>query len=400
MMQGNKSIFVFVVCGGKEHIDTLHFSLHALQKYSTKEVCVVTDSSRNEIPVIHHTIVDIPTPKEFNHHQASIYLKTGLHKFLPKGNNYCYLDTDVVALNNSVDGIFDKFTAPITFCTDHCSMDEFSPSAVQCGCQEAFAIDSPKPYYYYHDFQNNVLPQLLYIDQCVADIEKKIAESKSSKWLYRWHTFKYWLPGRFYHLCNEYKMDKKAGLWYDQNNTLLKYDENAKDDILYVAQKTGFNYNTSLKQWFRKDGTSLTRLSCEHLAEQLEKKFNITAKPFHWQHWNGGVFLFNDESAAFLEQWHNSTMAIFKDNHWRTRDQGTLIATVCQFNLQQHPTLPLEYNLIADYNNKSIEYIGHLAFLIGPAKKRIQPYFIHIYHHWGDEKWPVWNDVVKHIAAT
>ena len=29
-----KNIFVFVVCGGIEHIDTLHYSLEALKKFS------------------------------------------------------------------------------------------------------------------------------------------------------------------------------------------------------------------------------------------------------------------------------------------------------------------------------------------------------------------------------
>ncbi|MBP6516416.1 MAG: hypothetical protein KA242_05150 [Chitinophagales bacterium] len=400
MMQGNKSIFVFVVCGGKEHIDTLHFSLHALQKYSTKEICVVTDSSRNEIPVIHHTIVDIPTPKEFNHHQASIYLKTGLHKFLPKGNNYCYLDTDVVALNNSVDSIFEKFTAPITFCTDHCSMDEFSPLAIFCNCYENFVTDTPKPAYYFKDFHQNVLPQLKYIDDCITEIEQLVNKTKKNRLLHYWHFLKYWLPGRYYRLNEKFKMNKRSGKWLDSNQTPLFYKANAKDYVTYVNDKTGFVYDHEKKEWFRQDGSSIIHLRCSHLKQKLEEKFNIKILTNDWQHWNGGVFVFNDDSAAFLEQWHNSTMAIFKDSQWRTRDQGTLIATVWQYNLQQHPTLPLEYNLIADYNNESIEYIDHLSFRIGPNKKTIQPHFIHIYHHWGDEQWPVWNDVVKHIAAT
>ena len=101
-----KNTFVFVVCGGRDHVETLHFSLAALKHFSQAGVVVVTDSSRNEIPVNHDTVIDIQTPEHFNHHQASIYLKTGLHKFLPTGNTYCYLDTDVIACSADADTIF------------------------------------------------------------------------------------------------------------------------------------------------------------------------------------------------------------------------------------------------------------------------------------------------------
>jgi hypothetical protein len=47
-----------------------------------------------------------------------------------------------------------------------------------------------------------------------------------------------------------------------------------------------------------------------------------------WQHWNGGVFLFDDSSVEFLSSWHEKTvMRIFDLPNWKTRDQGTLIAT-------------------------------------------------------------------------
>ena len=398
-MESAENIFVFVVCGAREHIDALHFSLIALRRFSKNRIMVVTDSSRNAITVSHSEVVDIPTPIEFNHHQASIYLKTGLNKFLPKGNNYCYLDTDVIALDDKVDRIFDNYVGPIIFCTDHCVLDEFSPSAINCGCYEAFQRDSMKPYHYYDDFQENVLPKLLYIDKCVAEIEVLVAHSKSSKWIYRWHTFKFGLPGKYYHLGKGFKMDKKQGVWYDPSGTLLKYENTAKDDILYVARKTGFNYNSELKQWFRADGTSLTRLSCNHLIEKLNTKFQVQIEPSHWQHWNGGVFLFNDGSSDFLDYWHYATMEIFKNKDWKTRDQGTLAATVWHFGLKDHATLSIAYNLIADYNNETIEYAGDLTFKIGVYRKSIKPHFIHVYHHWGDAGWEAWRDIAKHIGG-
>ncbi|MBK8706560.1 MAG: hypothetical protein IPN33_25310 [Saprospiraceae bacterium] len=68
--------------------------------------------------------------KWMDNHQASIWLKTSLHRILPAGPLYCYLDTDVVAIRPGVDDIFQRYVAPITFCTDHCRLKAFSPTAV------------------------------------------------------------------------------------------------------------------------------------------------------------------------------------------------------------------------------------------------------------------------------
>lgn len=122
-----KKVFVFAVCGTNEHIDTLHYSLEKLKKFSDASIWIVTDASRNEKAILHDTIIEIQTPKEFNNHQASIFLKTGLHKFLPKGNVYCYLDSDVVAVNSDCDKIFDEYIPPIRFAPDHCQMPLLAP---------------------------------------------------------------------------------------------------------------------------------------------------------------------------------------------------------------------------------------------------------------------------------
>jgi hypothetical protein len=129
-----EDVFVFAVCGTAEHIDTLAFSLDKLKKFSTKRIIVVTDLSRNDKEISHHDLVHVDTPKNFNNHQASIFLKTGLNKFLPKGNLYCYLDSDVVAISKDCDRIFENYIAPIRFSPDHCTVPLFSPSAVNCSC--------------------------------------------------------------------------------------------------------------------------------------------------------------------------------------------------------------------------------------------------------------------------
>jgi hypothetical protein len=71
-----------------------------------------------------------------NDHQASIYLKTSLHRQLPAGNCYCYLDSDVIALNSEVDNVFKQKKGLIAFAPDHSRMSKFSPYAVKCGCLE------------------------------------------------------------------------------------------------------------------------------------------------------------------------------------------------------------------------------------------------------------------------
>jgi hypothetical protein len=167
---------------------------------------------------------------------------------------------------------------------------------------------------------------------------------------------------------------------------------------------TGYKYDTLMRQWYRQDGSSLTRNSCGHLQEKLKEKFGIDVRNALWKHWNGGVFLFNDESTDFLDFWHNATMAIFEDKEWKTRDQGTLIGTAWKFGLIDHPTLPIAFNLIADFNTDNfttdrLEYLGDLTFNVGIKKKTIKPHFIHVYHHWGDAGWDVWRDVEKHIAG-
>lgn len=391
MLVNCEGIFVFVVCGGKEHIDTLHFSLRAIKQYSKCKVLVVTDSTRNEIPVNHTWIVDIKTPVEYDHHQASIYLKTGLHRFLPSGNLYCYLDTDVVALNEEVDSIFKHFIGPVTFATDHCRINAFSPFAVNCNCYSKFTADNTLLHDTLKKCDESVLPLIDYIDNCNAEINALVEETKKNKGGYFLRILKYHLPGDYYVLNNKYKLHKKSGRWYDKAGLQLWYAH--KDNIRFVEENTGFVYDKASKRWGRKDGSSLEQLTCNHLAEAISDKYSIAITPPDWQHWNGGVFLFSDLSHNFLQHWHTETLKAFDDPYWKTRDQGTLAATVWLFGLQSQPTLPIRYNFIADYNSEKLKYLGGFKFAFTGYEEVTAPCFVHIYHHWGDTDWDLWNDV-------
>jgi len=332
-IESREHVFVFVVCGAKEHIDTLHYALRSLQNYSNKRILVVTDSARNEEAVRWDNIVDVNTPEEFNHHQASIYLKTGLNRFLPKGPLYCYLDTDVIAVDDRVDEIFSHYTGPINFAPDHCTMNYFSYSAVKCSCAEVYSRE-------------------------MAELLEVIAYSETA------------IPGEDW--AAHWRRRFPDWTWLEEDN-----------------------------DWISPSGHRPREMNCVHLVEEIECKFNVRVTNPRWQHWNGGVFLFTRESDVFLNSWHNKTMEIFKDPKWKTRDQGTLIATAWEFGLQDTATLPRQFNLIVDYNSEEFNSISEdqETLTVDASKVQYTPRFVHVYHHFGDTTWNIWNWVETRAHA-
>ncbi len=383
-----KNSFIFVVCGVREHIDTLHFSLEYLKKYSTNEIWVLTDSSRNEIPVLHDKVMDVQTPGEFNHHQASIFLKTGIHRYFPKGNRYCYLDTDIIALSGDVDHIFNEFVAPISFAPDHCTMEQFSAYAVNCDCISLYDR-------YSRQIENN----LVHIDPLRTSSKPSIIENR--KKLVSFYQENNSIPRKIavglrfllsfnrFSISREIYFDKKEKTWKDHTGEPFMHHFR----WAAISKKSGLKWNHLKGYPALPDGRSLWSLSCNHLKERISDKFSINVRDNHFQHWNGGVFLFDDSSHDFLDTWHESTLEIFKDPQWKTRDQGTLIKTVWQFGLQDHPTLSKKWNLIADYHNPFLSWEGK-AVRIG-AREKYTPALLHVYHHFGDETWDFWNNIPK-----
>jgi hypothetical protein len=85
-------------------------------------------------------------------------------------------------------------------------------------------------------------------------------------------------------------------------------------------------------------------------------------------------------------------MDTFSNTNWKTRDQGTLIATAWEFGLSKHTTLTKNYNFIADYNNPGVQ--------INPITNQIsddgfatshKPCLVHVYHNWMDKNWAIWQ---------
>lgn len=388
----SKGIFVFVVCGDREHIDTLNYSLCVLKKYSKNEIFVLTDLSRNEAPIEHTNIVNVKTPEKYNHHQASIFLKTSIHRYFPKGFQYCYLDTDVIALNEKIDEIFTQYHAPITFGKDHCRMNKFSPSAVNCNCIEQFETWQNELKYLFKKYKHlEREPEQL---EKKKILEFKLEDIKKHRLSYALISLRFWLSPYRFNLNGEFFLDKRNEVWVDKQGKAVLY-ENEDSAITRIEKTTDFRCEIENKHTWTIHGNEVFDCKCNHLQEAIKNTFNIDVPKIDWHHWNGGVFLFDEHSEDFLEAWHQKTMYIFEQKYWKTRDQGTLIATVHQFGLNNHFTLPAEFNFIADYAHDKIQHKGNLQFTFENSQKVITPNFIHVYHHWGDESWDVWNEIEK-----
>ncbi len=390
-MNGEERIggFVFVVCGAREHIDTLHFSLHALKRFTVHPVTVVTDSRRNEIPVEYDSIIDVPTPEQLDHHQASIWLKTSLHRILPEGLLYCYLDTDVVALSSEADRIFEQFVPPVTFAPDHCTLDQFSPRAVKCGCLEEHLQDMTAfndAVRYAEEKRPDYMAHLSHIERVVAD-------SKRNPVVYLLHRLRYTFGGPNYSPGAGYQLLKATGRWSDSEGNDLQMLYGTPET---VERLTDFRWNETLGTYLRADGRPLFDLTCTHLHRHVEKQLGVNVTKEDWQHWNGGVFLFKGGESSILKDWHEATVSIFGLTPWNTRDQGTLAAMVWKHGLNDHPVLDRRFNFIV--NTEGQEYLGGLGFNLGNGHP-VFPVMLHIYHRFGDSQWQLWNDVSEHVNA-
>ena len=394
-----KGIFVFVVCGAREHIETLHFSLRALSTFSKNEVWVVTDSSRNEIPVIHHTVIDVPVPGHFNHHQASIYLKTSLYRLLPKGNLYCYLDTDIIALNEEVNEIFKYKTDVINFAADHNRMHRFSPYAVNCGCLERNNYEWKQ----LDDILAKYDPAQPISDPIALkkqrELKKKFEVIKQNRLRLLWMATQYLLPTRKLFIGGDVYYDKSEQTWFDNTGLAVLHDISHKS-ISQIERNSNWKWSKLKRRWISPEGRDIHNLYCDHLRQAAEKKFDIKINKEQWQHWNGGVFLFDDDSHNFLHLWHLRTMKIFKDPYWKTRDQGTLIATAWQLGLQNTPLLPKKFNFIADPSNPKLMIDEPGAFETDDAfETKHAPAFMHVFNGFGEQGWEIWDWIVKKLEG-
>ena len=276
-----KDAFVFVACGDL-HAARTNLALRHLRRFSRNDVIAVT--GRTKIAPECDQVITPAIPAGLSQHQASIFLKTSLHRILPGGRRrYCYLDNDIIAAGPAVDDVFRAAVDPISFAADHCHLRQFSPYAVNCRCR---------------------------------------------------------------------------------------------------------------------------RGGCEHLRRAIRQTFGVRIAEAAWQHWNGGVFVFSDASAEFMERWHRNTLEIFGRREWRTRDQGSLAATVWQMGLQRHPTLPREFNFIVDpfagvSRQKRTRLVArrippNATYALRPGTDLPRPALLHFINGgFGRKGWKNWDDAMS-----
>ncbi len=396
-MPENSNIFVYAVCGDDVHIDTLNFSLQYLKHFSENKIIVVTDSKRNKKKINHDKIIDIETPEKFTNHQASIFLKTGLYKYLDMSCNYCYIDSDVIAVNKKVDKIFDNRCGIVSFAKDHCLFHEFSPYAVNCGCIEKSEQTRAEFYKIQKQCYPEFSPGTMLASQEARQLYSDLYKIKQQPFanlhiIIKYIILKIILPVRYFRLNKNYMFDKKRKLWLNKENKVVM------SDILGAYKKieknSNFKFDRIRKYWKDSNGNNIFDLKCSHLHDEVFRKFDIEIKPANWQHWNGGVFLFDKYSVSFLETWHKLTMDIFEDAGWKTRDQATLATAAWKFGIQNQKTLPLEFNFIADFYKPEISYNKEKGFTVDNFKTTFEPAFIHVYHHFGDKNWNIWQYIL------
>ena len=130
MRSGN--VFVYAVTGNA-HIEQVNRSLRFLKRFTRQQIVVL--AARHDLQVDHDQVIEAEFPAEFDDHQASILLKTGLHTRMDLGDRtWCYLDSDVFAVHEDVDQIFLNKQGPVAFAADHSQLSNFSRFAVRCAC--------------------------------------------------------------------------------------------------------------------------------------------------------------------------------------------------------------------------------------------------------------------------
>jgi hypothetical protein len=380
--------YVFVVCGAAAHIETLHFSLEFLKLRTALPIYVVTDASRNEVQIAHDLVIDVQTPSIYTDHQAAIYLKTGVHRFLPTGKRYVYLDTDILAISTDIDAVFDQFTSPIIFAPDHCVVEDFSAYAVNCSCLERWQQDWQRYHTAFEALDQNKNLQLSSSQEQEKQALQDLFFALKTKPIQRIiSALRYLITPRYFQLNQRFVFDKKRRVWQTNSGAILLHETPNKA----IAKQAKLKYNSLLRTWKTGSGKPLWEAKCTHLQDALQQKFSCPTIPKRWQHWNGGLFIFEDQSKAFLDRWHEWSVALFDDPKFKTRDQGTLIATVWSLGLQDQATLHPKWNFLLDYHSQEIRFAaadGQFSLKNGPY---FSPVFVHVYHHWNDQNWHLWR---------
>ena len=360
-MKGDHA-YVYAVVGRGKYSSRVDQSLRRLQSLTAYNIFVVAGKGRHDVTST-SDIIEVAVPADLNDHQASIWLKTSLHRHLPSGSSYCYLDSDILPIRKP-DAIFESYSSPGMLARDHATIDQFSPYALHCGCLKQ-KVDQQKHLQTYIDrFANHShsrLPKDV-LEQQQARLHVLLSnQSTLQKWK---HFLMFNLANRRYHLNNEFYFDKTEQAWLDGNDEIILYHE----PNLHIQRHAPFTHDAKTGQWYNPDQEDIHDVQCQHLRERMSDQFGI-ATDGHERLWNGGLILFDDTSADFMHTWHQLAVGMLADPQWQTRDQAALFmaARKCHIDPMVN-ALPKQWNwLIADERD--------LQELI---KSDVVPHFVHM----------------------
>lgn len=390
--------FVFAVCGGAEYIEQLNFSLKFLKYFSDFPIIVATDSSRNEIPIEHDNIIDIETPEELSNHRAHLFIETNLPNFLKidEKDVCCYLDSDVIAVSKNINEVFSHFQSPVTFARDHCKIDVFSSKIMNCGCMDEFnkrrdlffEIVDMLPHV--KTSSKEVLAEADRLKNLFSDFRNKPIRNLPN--VLKYLNLRYFSKNEIFNFC-DFKFNRKDHCWYEKHGNIINFDFRFYNNKIYKAHGVKFKQG----KWIDKNNRIIQPElhHCKHLRVYLNKTYKINI-PQNFRHWNGGVFLFSKHSKNFMDYWHKITIEeSFKENIKYYDDQATLVVSAFKFDALKNKSLPIKYNFIADYNSKNTKWSAELGYTYNNFESIFEPAFIHVYHHWGDQEWDIWQSVIQ-----
>lgn len=126
--------YVFLACG-ERYARRANIALAYLKRVTRLDIVVLR--ARSLSPIDHDQTIECVPPAHFTDSQASVALKTNIHRILgTDGHTWCYLDTDVIATSPQVNRIFDHLQGEVSFAQDHVDIDTLSKYVVRCGCSQ------------------------------------------------------------------------------------------------------------------------------------------------------------------------------------------------------------------------------------------------------------------------
>ena len=192
---------------------------------------------------------------------------------------------------------------------------------------------------------------------------------------------------------NSYIFNFDDHCWYNREGNIIHYDYNYYIKRLWKTKRIKIKNN----KWLNNKGEELIPQApnCSHLRQHIKRFYGIDIPP-GWQHWNGGVFLFNNSSIVFFNKWHEYTMKEINRGKIKPYDdQGTLAVCAWEFELQNNKTIPVKYNFITDFGNKNVRFSTEKGFTYNNFKTIFNPSFIHVYNQWGNKEWDIWQAVTE-----